>query len=303
MSHLARPLPLPVSWLTAVLVALLSTAPAVAVEVRAAERAAAASAAVPAAKRVPAKTAATSGELLLPHFVVEAGNPNGVTTLLSVRNESEDDTVGLTLRYYETDRPQVALDVETLELAPKQMLSANLRDRVRDLDLPVDPDGFARGYVEISADAATIHGDTYQVDTAEAFASGNRLLDVDPASAHNDLCSRVAARFLNGGGFSSSSFKVWLDAAAPPDPATPVLFYTVYDEAGAVHFFGQLHETRVSFEVDLEVLFGVPGVSFPNFGTIDFEFNGTVGHVVSVLSAGGQYSVAVDGVCQDVAAP
>jgi hypothetical protein len=292
-----RPFPTFVPTLASLLTLVLAVAPAAAeVVVRAAPPGARAKAARP-------KVEVPTSALLLPFYLVDTTSGSGATTLFAVRNEGEAP-VDVQIHYFRVDRPDEAVATQLVELAAKQIRTFNVRDRVGPLHLPVDGDGFARGYVTIEAETgATIQGDQFFVDTAEAFAQGDRLVDMGAASAQSGLCQRIESRYLNGAGFSGTLFRFWLAADAQPSTAEPVAFYTVYDEAGVERLGGTISADTVAFEVDVDTLTQVGPVSGPAFGAIEVEFNGTVGHLAAVMNADGLYSVGFAGACLDDQAP
>ncbi len=241
------------------------------------------------------KTAALGSRLLLPYYLVDMTNPSGASTLYAVRNETTQP-VEIRVSYFETDRPQTPQRVETVTLAAKAVRSTQIRTEP---DLLVDDDGFARGYVviETTSGEASIHGDYFQVTPGQAFAAGYRLLNVDPASPHNDLCSVLSLRFLNGGGFSGGTeYTIWLEADAAPDASEPILYYSVYNEAGELRFTSELYSNEVATTVDAEELVSVIPTTF---GAIEFQFNNTVGHISATMSATGLYTVGLEAVCRD----
>ncbi len=242
------------------------------------------------------KISTQTARLVLPYFEVDTVNPSGITTLFAIRNETAE-TVAVTVKYYRANQPNVPQLTESLSLAPKRVVSANLRSK----DVIADNDDIARGYVVFEADTTAIQGDYFRVDSANNFAAGDRLLDADPTSRHNDLCTRYTLRSFNGGGFDGgTSFTFFVDAELPADGTSPVAFYTVYNEAGDTIFGGPLFRDALAFRLqanDLDLL----GFEVPNFGAIEFEFNGTVGHVWGQMDGLGRFSVGLNGSCGDAA--
>lgn len=250
----------------------------------------------PAARSPAVKTDTAGTRLLLPLYLVDRNDPAGVTTLFGVRNEL-DTPADVTIRYFRTDAPQAPQRTDTVTLAAKQVMPINIA--LVD-GLQVDADGIARGFVVIEAttEGAVIQGEYFRVTSNEDFASGFRLLNVDPASPHNDLCALFSIRFLNGGGFDSgTSYIIWLDSDLAPDPDVPVLSYSVYDQPGELLFSNVFFADEVAFEVTAAEL--VSPFS-EDFGAIEFNFSdGAVGHVSAILSAGGRYSVGIEAACGD----
>lgn len=246
-------------------------------------------------KASPVKTAALGSRLLLPYYLVDMINPSGASTLFAVRNETTQP-VEIRISYFETDRPQVPQRIDTVTLAAKQIRSTQIRSTP---DLLVDDDGFARGYVVIEtiSGAASIHGDYFQVTPGQAFAAGYRLLNADPQSPHNDLCSVFSVRFLNGGGFTGGTkYTIWLDADQAPGSEEPILYYSVYNEAGELRFTNELYSNEVVTAVDAADLVSVIPTTF---GAIEFTLNNTVGHISATMSASGLYTVGLEAVCRD----
>lgn len=257
----------------------------------------AAAAAATAASVPAAKTATPGARLLLPFYLVDTtAGPAGATTFFAVRNESTA-SVEVRISYYETDAPQTPQRQDTILLGPKEIETIDVRAVA---NLEIDPDGFARGYALIEAPGGegVLHGDYFQINGAEAFASGARLLNVDPASTDNDLCSRFSMRFLDSALLfdSGTVYTIWVDADEPP--AGTVFAYSVYGEAGGEALLSStLEADQVAFQVsasDLRLIVQ------EEFGAIEFEFvPPLVGHVSAVLSARGTFSVGLEATCLD----
>ncbi len=245
---------------------------------------------------VPGKRAVAGSRLLLPYYEVDMSDPSGATTIFSVRNETLEP-VEVTIWYHQTDRPQTHQAFETVTLEPKQLRSGNVRQVA---GLVVDDDGFARGFVVIETTAGdpVIQGDYFQVSPGQAFATGNRLLNVDPESADNDLCSLFTVRFLNGGAFSGGTdFVIWLDLEVAPTGQEPVIRYAVRRESGDLVFSTELYRNEVAFKTKAsDLVKPIPTA----FGVIEFELlDGAMGHVSAVMSANGLYSVGLEAACGD----
>ncbi len=241
-----------------------------------------------------AKTATAGARLLLPLYLVDTTEPDGATTFFAVRNEL-DVPAAIEIRYFRTNSPQAPQRTDAAILQGKQVLPVNLRSVD---NLQVDESGIARGYVVVEAltEGAAIQGDYYRVTPGEDFATGFRLLNVDSASSDNDLCGIFSLRFLNGGGFDSgTTFIVWIDLDLAPDGV--VLALAAYDEAGNLLLTRTFAASEVAFEVSAAELLQ-PFVQ--DFGALELQFSdGAVGHVSAVLSAGGRYSVGLEGACRD----
>lgn len=238
-----------------------------------------------------------SDRLLLPYFEVDTTNPFGSTTLFAIRNEA-GAPVDITLDYYEVDSPQAPQRSEMMTLAAKAISTVNLRFVP---NLEVDPGGISRGYVIVGGpESASLHGDYYQVTPNQDFATGFRLLNIDPQSSQNDLCNLFSMRFLNGGGFDSGTeYLIWLDLSTVPSGAQPVLDILAYTQAGGEPFMGrEFFADTVAFKVSASDL--LQPLS-QDFGAIEFQFrNGVVGHVSAVQSASNRYSVGLEAACGDL---
>ena len=242
------------------------------------------------------KRAGTSARLLVPFFEVDMSNPFGASTFFSVRNEILQP-VDVLITYYATDRPQSPLHFDPVTLPPKKLQPVDIRSIP---NLLVDDDGLARGYViiETVSGEAVIQGEYFQITPDESFATGSRLVDIDPQSADNDLCSVFTIRFLNGGGFDGGTvFTFWLDLDVAPQD-TPVLSYEVYNEAGERRFFvANVPANQVAFRRPASELVSIIPT---NFGAVEIQLvDGIQGHVSATMSALGRYSVGLEAVCRD----
>ncbi|MEE8524865.1 MAG: hypothetical protein V3T72_13100 [Thermoanaerobaculia bacterium] len=254
------------------------------------------SAGQPGNRPAPLKTDVASARLLLPLYLVDTTDPAGVTTLFAIRNQL-DVQVEVEVRYFQVDAPQAPQRTDSVTLAAKAVAPVNIRLVP---GLSADADGIARGYVvaEATTAGAVIQGDYFRVTAGEDFASGFRMLNIDPGSSHNDLCGLFSIRFLNGGGFDSGTrFIIWLEADQAPVPATPVFAYSAYDESGVLVLSSTYFADDVAFEVEAADLFVGPLQA--EFGAIEFQFVDTVGHVAAILSASGRYSVGLEAFCGD----
>ena len=245
---------------------------------------------------VPAKAGTFGSKLLLPLYIVDTTSSTGPTTFYAIRNESTE-TVDVEIKYYETNQPQTPQRLDTLSLGGKAIDTIDVRSVA---NLAVDPDGFARGYIVFEAEdgEAPLSGDYFQINNAENFASGNRLVNIDPTSRGYDLCTRFSMRFLDSVlAFDSGTvYSVWFEAT---EPHSGIAFaYSVYNLAGGDSLLDFVHNrAAVAFEVPASIL----RVDVEDeFGAIEFEFPiGTVGHISAVLSALGRLSVGFEATCLD----
>lgn len=245
---------------------------------------------------VSVKKAEASTRLLVPYFLVDMTRVDGADTFFSVRNETTVMTE-ITVSYYKSDRPSNPFFTdESVILAANslQQFRVSMAD-----NLVADGDGFARGYVIIEATSkgAVIQGDYYQITPNQGFASGFRLVNVDPTSGGYDLCSLATVRFLSGGAFDSTELTFWIDSAEQPQGTAPVASYSVYNQAGQWRGTYDLIASDVAFRRTAAQL---TSSNPTGFGALVIEFaDGLAGHVTATLSALGLYSVGVEGVCRD----
>jgi hypothetical protein len=243
-----------------------------------------------------------ASRLLLPFYRVEQGNIFGLTTLWAVRNESLA-SIELTVRYFRPDRPQTVEVEEVFTLAPKEVKAINVRDVE---GLFVDDDGFVSGYAvfTVGEGEGPIQGDFFLITPGEAFASGDRLVNIDIASTQYEPCQRLSLRYLNCGAFSGGTqLTVWVDTDQPVSPNEPLFFYSVYGEAGGDQpvFSQAFFAEEAAFRVPVSTLLNspLPGTP-PAFGAIEIEFSGELqGHVAAVMDANGLFSVGLKAACED----
>ncbi len=243
-----------------------------------------------------------TSRLLLPFYRVEQTNLFGLTTLWAVRNESSSPAQ-LTVRYFRSDRPQTSDQEETFQLGPKEVKTVNVRNVE---GLFVDDDGFVTGFAtfEVGQGEGPIQGDFFLITPGEAFASGDRLVNIDPASVHYEPCQRMTLRYLNGGAFSGGTqLTVWVETDQPVNSNEPLFFYSIYPEAGgeqplfSLPFFSE----EASFRIPASLLLSSPVTTTPPaFGVIELEFApGFQAHVAAVMDANGLYSVGLKAACLD----
>lgn len=247
----------------------------------------------PPAEPPPGKKAVAAARLLLPYFEVDMSDPNGASTIFTVRNETTQP-VDVRFSYFAADRPTTPLFEETLTLPGKRLEPKLVRNAP---GLVIDDDGFARGYVVLEALSGdpVIQGDFFQVTPDEGFATGQRLLNIDPASSQNDLCSVFTIRFLEGQAFDGTDLVVWLDLEEQPSGLTPLASYAVYDEAGELHFVSELFASEVAFRRSVADLVSILPIQF---GVLEIQLaDGVNGHISAMMKAFGLYSVGLEAAC------
>ncbi len=261
-----------------------------------------------------------STSLLLPLFAVDTEDVNGRTTLFAIRNVT-DQELGLSTSFFDPKgAPLPAPPVPSLQ--PKDTYTVNVRGATVHEG---GEDGISRGFVLIGAgltDAATgeastqpggdsskgligpapgpptrlITGDYFQVTSSEDFATGDRLLNVDATDFFfYDLCASVETRFLNGGAFTGGSditvVAIQVGGVGPEDPAT--MQATIYDEGGSVTDKCMIFTDQFTLQLPISDLTATP------FGTVELEFLGTLGQVITDFNASGRFSVGLRGACTD----
>ena len=224
--------------------------------------------------------------LVVPYYEVDTKSAVGKTTLFAVHNVTAK-TMLVTFLYIPSKGPAHAEDTQ---LAPRATYTRNVRDVN---GLPVDPDGFARGWVEVIANAPVgakvMTGDFLQVDPFNNFATGDRMI------RRADLCKNGEIRFLDFG--KGTELRLYVDWPRGDDPKKdpPSATLWIYDQAGklqaAFDFFTKSSTIFVNTDdLNLPVAFGQVKMSFD-------ASNG--GYVYAVYSAEARFSVGMNSACID----
>jgi hypothetical protein len=221
--------------------------------------------------------------LVVPGFVVVAGDPEGPTTLFAVRNTSDQELLGRVDFYGEASE---LLYTDPFVLDPQATLTSNLRFYLPELQVA---DGVAAGFLVVTeiggTTAPNLEGDYFRVDFGNDFATGDRL--VRPA----DFCLRQELRFVDFG--SGSELRILVNR--PRGDQVPSFSYTAYDEAGTVLAVGDFVTSKHLVRLDIGEL-----VAGENFGTVDFDFASSGGGwVCAKYSAFGRFSVELNAACRD----
>ncbi len=238
--------------------------------------------------------------LVLPHYLIDADNASGLTTLFAVRNASDSE---LEVRYeYFGEGSETAAATQFFLLGAQEVRTVNLRD----ITLPVNQEtGLATGSVRMTiVDPETmlptpagpvLSGDAFRLDPSNDFASGSPLLTRAPLG--DDLCQSWSGRFFNGGAFDGGTeFNFYVPSELAE--GAPRVSGLVYDEAGSFVQEISLQSQEFSFSVSSLDL----GLQ-TSFGAIEWRFaDGAVGHVSAVFKASGKFSVGMPAVCQDAPA-
>lgn len=229
-----------------------------------------------------------SDGLLLPGFSIDLNDVNDRRTFLNIRNTTED-TNEINLRYHGEEVTDTPRRVDGLTLSSNRVGIVDIGTDVTGLD--PDGDGEASGLVLVNGantnDATGLEGDFLSVDTANNFATGDRLFHVP-----SDFCNLAEIRFFDFG--SGTEIRAIVDQ--PRGDISPSFSYTVYNQAGTQlateDFFTNTHLNVL----DAQELAGMGN----RFGTIIFDFSKSGGGVLTGrYSAFGLYSVEFDGACRD----
>jgi len=226
--------------------------------------------------------------LIVPFYEIDTLDPFGTTTLFAVRNISSQ-TIDLDIRYFSptaTIRHQ-----DLMSLGPRKTYTRNIRDVP---GLPADDDHFARGYVAVRASTAEptlpkLVGDYLQVDVANNFATGERMV------SFSDFCYGQEIRFLDFG--SGTELHFLLGNPRGPDVMTdpPSFTVTPYDEDG--NALAQIDVFTGDFMLEFPADAFTPFTN-TKFGTLVIDFSNSDGGVVyAEYSAGGKFSVGINGAC------
>ena len=225
--------------------------------------------------------------LVVPGFEVEVDDPSGPTTLFAIRNTTDAD-IQIDVGYH-GEQVGEPLRVDNFMLGPHQTLTRDVRSNLAGLNVS---DGFATGLIviaETGGDASGLEGDYFHVDSANDFATGDRLVRTE------EFCAQQEIRFVDFG--SGSRLQILL--GEPRGAGEPSFSYTVYNEAGTMITEGDVVASAHLMAIDVNDL--VPG---QKFGTVVFDFsNAAGGFVTAEYSAFGRYSVELDGTCRPSTQP
>lgn len=222
---------------------------------------------------------------ILPYFEVDPDNPVGITTLLAVRNETDENVQVLYQYVSAAGVPLLPQPSPLPPLAGHGTRTVNLRD------ILAGPDRIT-GFVKITSTGGTLSGDFVRIDPQRRLAAGGALVDADPHRQPPQLCNSWDVRFLPGG--------------PPANIATDFVFYVdngtgdpvkgkVYGEGGTPEGDRTVSSPLAAFQVP------AAGLQLPTGnGSVEWTFpDGVKGHVAARFTAQGGFSVLVPGVCRD----
>lgn len=230
------------------------------------------------------KTEKPEDVLIVPFYEVDTTDPTGTTTYFAVRNVAYRP-VDLEVRYQASDG--APLRNELVTLAGNETLIRNVR---LVSGLPVDPDGFARGFIVIvqtSVSGSTLLvGDYFQIDPGNAFATGQRMASVD------EFCTLTEVRFLDFG--AGTELRLMINDPRGSDPVSDPASVVVHPfrQDGTAIPTTNIYTDDFAFEISAS------DFATSSFGTFVFEFtNSSGGLVYAEYSAFGQFSVGLNGAC------
>ncbi len=241
---------------------------------------------------ISAKVARPTYNLVLPLYVVDNSNSNGVTTLIAVRNAS-NNAIRAGFRYVSVDRAVILTDNVLLD--PRETVTRNLRDFT---GLPTTNGSLKTGIVTVTAldpitsseiTAGVLTGDYFYADLSNNFASGDVLVD-----GSDGFCQNWDTRFFNGGAFSGgTTFTITTLQNSVDGVLRTVAAGDVYTEAGTFVGSVQITSNQIASQVSSTQL------GLPAFGTIEWFLPQGTGIVGVTLKAEGRYSVGMPGYCLD----
>ena len=224
-----------------------------------------------------------SDQLIVPYYEVDKTSGIGQTTLFAIHNVDTAPHL-VTISYIPEPGPIIE---ETVSLGPNATYTRNVRDVA---GLPVDSDGFARGYIGVVADvqqgAHVLTGDFLQVDTGSNFATGDRMIEA------SDLCLFGEVRLLDFGSGTDLHLFINLPQGPPPGGSSSLSLF-IYDQAGTyystISFHSSVHAIHLrTDDLNLPISFGQILMSFVNSGG---------GYAYATYSAEGRYSVGMNSAC------
>lgn len=247
----------------------------------------------------PKFTDRAADRLVVPFFKVDRRSASGETTLIAVRNVT-NQAHDARIRYW-VDRiyPSSPDVVQTFSLLPDEVVTINLRD-LAGITGGAGGDQIIRGWLEVvhlDGSGDGLSGDWFRVNPAQDFATGGRMVDMD----HSGTCTQWDFRYLVGGTFSGGTrLELFVDSprgiASGAPPSATIDFYSEPGTfLGGVEVFSNRQVVELIASELLDLLPGSPA----NFGSMVVTFqSGTNGGLVTgTYRAEGRYSVGLNGTC------
>lgn len=222
--------------------------------------------------------AVNSRTLILPFFEVDTTRPGGLTTFLSVHNETTTVS-SVNIKYFDEESTIQVQD--DFILGSLETRSINVRDVE---GLTTAADGMARGWILVSFQNR-ISGDYFYVDPAGNFATGDQLF------RDQDVCSAIQARIVDFG--SDSRIRLYVSTPKGSDP-------TIDDPSATIHIFDEIgafvETTELYTEKNANDL-RASDLTDTRFGSVVFEFIQGTGALSVEYSAFGLFSVSMNATC------
>jgi len=247
----------------------------------------------PTAQAAPAlaeKVDSPSNLLVVPYYEVDTVTPagGGPTTLFAIHNLKSQPLFAVSI-FYISRTGQIHKEQPSI-IGTHATYTRNVRD-VK--GLPVDKDGFARGFVRVVTgdpeSSKALSGDFFQVDPRNNFATGDRMIQ------GADLCYHGEVRLVDFGVGTDLRLFINLPQGGDPNTDPESARLLMYDEAGVLQkgwdFFTSSHVLFVNTDdLNLPDSFGLLDLSFEHSGR---------GYAYAVYSAEGRYSVGMNWACLD----
>jgi hypothetical protein len=247
----------------------------------------------------PRATDFPADSFMVPLFRVDRGNPFGETTLIAVRNVT-DQGHDVNISYWVDHAFDPFGDpdlIQSFSLSPGQTVPINLRD-LPEITGGQGGDDLVRGWLIVEhgdgvGDA--LSADWFQVNPDQNFATGGRMVDTD----HSYTCTQWDFRYITGGAFDGGTrLGVFIDT--PLGFGTPSFTVDFISEAGAFQGAVIVSTNRQVLELDVESdLLALLAGSPPDSGGMVITFAGGTngGLVTGTYSAEDRYSIGLNGAC------
>lgn len=247
----------------------------------------------------PRATDFPADSFMVPLFRVDRGNTFGETTLIAVRNVT-DQAHDVNISYWVDHAFDPFGDPDLLQnvtLDPRETITINLRD-LPEITGGAGGDALVRGWLMVEhGDSVgdTLSTDWFQVNPSQNFATGGRMVDTD----HTYTCTQWDFRYITGGGFDGGTrLGVFIDT--PLGLGTPSFTVDFYSEAGT--FFGGVafptNRQVVELDVETDIMPFLGGTPPTSGGlVITFESGTNGGIVTGTYSAEDRYSIGLNGAC------
>ncbi len=240
-------------------------------------------------------------DLFIIPFLHDADDPTGMTTLIAIQRtlplpalpvapdgQGEKAAETVTVKWYDTNFVQIGI---TKSYQIEQFGTQTVNSRIVGINFdPGGTGGLKQGFISVSRPSAEYFVDYIQVDFTNNFANG------DVAFAQADgVCDWWRVRYMNGGPFAGGS-EIWILVDNPLPNGQVSGSIDFYDEPGA--YLGTYELDTGDHIYSLNIADIAP--PFAVFGSMEVKINNGSSHhglVRGSLTAGGLYSLAMNGVC------